>query len=99
MIVDFFSICLTKPEAEVIEKLRKLPRCDLSKSQKVANNDGDEDDDDADEDEDGERRQSVEKGLDAMDIDEEPEKRTRQPKSNVVVDDDGWSTVVSRKKK
>jgi hypothetical protein len=91
MIVDFYSICSTKPEAEVIEKLRKLPKCDLSTCRSAENDDDDEEDD--------ENRQNVEKSIGDMEIDEEPEKRNRQPKSNVVVDEDGWSTVVSRKKK
>ena len=45
-------------------------------------------------------RQIVEQNFDSMDIDEEVERSSsHNSKSNVVVDEDGWCTIVSRKKK
>lgn len=94
MIVDFFSICSTKSDSEIIEKLRKLPKCNLAMCRQATDTDSDT----ADVVEDD--RQIVEQNFDSMDIDEEVERSSsHNSKSNVVVDEDGWCTIVSRKKK
>ena len=40
LLCDFFGICSTKSEAEIIDKVRSLPKCDLSRC-RVDKNDGD----------------------------------------------------------
>ena len=93
LLCDFFGICSTKSEAEIIDKVRSLPKCDLSRC-RVDKNDGDVLDDESLDSE----RQNVEQDFNEMDIDEETPAAPRQPRFNPV-DPDGWTTIVSKKKK
>lgn len=84
MICDFYDFSKTKSNDEIIAKLQSLPKCDLSQC-RVENEDNDE-----------EQRQNqiqVENAMNSMDVDDS--EATKQPET----DPDGWTTVVTRKKK
>ena len=91
LLIDFFAICSTKTEPEILEKVRSLPKCDLSRCRV----------DKFENEEEGESSnvESVEQNLNGMDIDEEEVKPEQRPPRANPVDPDGWTTIVSKKKK